>query len=132
MFVVSEERTFIASHAIQFTDGTWEPIHSHEWLLRVFVRANQLDDFNLVVDFLDLQKYLDEVLAPFEGKELNQVPPFHEGMSPTTEYLAWYIYQQLAPKIDDHRVQLYKVELREAPTSWGIYEIPAHIHSQTN
>lgn len=121
MFIVMEERTFRAIHKIQLPDGSWEEAHEHDWILRVFIRAKALDRLQLVVDFLDVQARINEVLAPFEGQTINAVPPFDEGLSPTTEYLAWLFYQRLAPTIDDQRVRVYRIELREAPTSWGIY-----------
>lgn len=123
MFLVMEERTFHAGHQILLPHGEWEEYHEHDWLLRVFVRAKELDSFQLVVDFLDLQAKIDSLLAPFEGQAINRIPPFSEGISPTTEYLAWLFHQRLAASIDDPRVQVFRVELREAPTSWGIYTL---------
>lgn len=123
MFIVAEERIFPATHRILLPTGEWEPLHEHDWLLKIYIRSKELDDKQLVIDFLDLQRYMDEALAPYIGKDIGEQPPFNEGISPTTEYFAWVLYQSLAPKIDDERIQLYKVELREAPTSWGIYEV---------
>ncbi len=123
VFQVMEEHTFRASHQLQLPDGSWEPLHEHEWLLRVFVRTETLDDQQLVVDFLDLQAYFKEILASYHNKNINELPPFCDGVNPSAEYIAWCFYNELAPLIDDTRVTLFRVELREAPSSWGIYSI---------
>lgn len=120
-FLVMEECTFRAAHKIRLPDGSWEPLHEHDWLLRIFVKTQQLDHNQLVVDFLDLQAHLQAVLAPYLNQNINDLPPFCDGISPTTEYLAWSFFEALAPRLDDERVSLCRVELREAPTSWGIY-----------
>jgi len=122
MYTVIEERTFQAYHAIQYPDGTWEEPHPHDWLLRVHVCAYELDRVHLVIDFLVLQAMINRTLAPFEGKDINEIPPFSEGISPSTEFLARLFFDTLAAQLHEPRVWLHKVELREAPTSWAIYE----------
>lgn len=122
MYTVIEERVFCASHAIQYPDGTWEEPHSHDWILRVHVCAQKLDHVHLVIDFLVLQAMINETLAPFEGKCINDVSPFSQGVSPSTEYLAKLFFDGLSAKINDERVWLHKIELREAPTSWAVYQ----------
>lgn len=122
-FLVMEEQTFKAQHQLQLPDGSWEELHEHEWLLRVYVRTQTLDNENLVVDFLDLQAYFKEVLEPFHGQNINTLPPYCDGVNPSAEYIAYMFYKALAPRIDNERVTLCKVELREAPTSWGIYSV---------
>ncbi len=122
MHIVIEERTFPAYHQVKIND-VWEPLHEHKWLLRIFIRAQELDEEGLVTDFLALQAIMDDLLQHYSGKNINKLPPFSEGLNPSTEYLAWLFYQKLAPKIDDDRVTLFKVELRESPTSWAVYTI---------
>ena len=121
MHVVIEERTFPAYHQVKIGD-VWESLHEHKWLLRIFIRARELED-GLVMDFLELQAKMDELLSLYSGKNINTLPPFSEGLNPSTEYLAWLFYQKLAPKIDNERITLFRVELREAPTSWAVYSI---------
>lgn len=121
-FIVKQEQVFSATHQIQLPDGSWEPNHSHDWLLAVSVACKKLDEEKLVIDFLDLESYLQEIIAPFKNRSFNDVPPFSEGLNPSAECIAGYFYDQLAPKINDERVTLIRVELREAPHSWGIYE----------
>lgn len=121
MFIVTEERTFVASHRVLLPDGSWEPYHKHDWLLRLSVQAKALDEKGFVIDFLDLQALLDRVLAPYLGKNFNEVAPFSDDLIPTAECIAWQLYLELAPSIDNEHRTLSEVALREAPTSWGIY-----------
>jgi 6-pyruvoyltetrahydropterin/6-carboxytetrahydropterin synthase len=123
LFVVTEEHIFRASHSLKMANGLWEPSHEHDWLVKLWVSAKQLDEQQLVADFIELQKHLHQILLPFENRDLNEIPPFCDGVNPSTEYIAGYLFQKLAPLINTERVTLFRVGVREAPTSWGMYEI---------
>jgi 6-pyruvoyltetrahydropterin/6-carboxytetrahydropterin synthase len=102
-------------------DGSWEPNHEHNWLLRVTVQAAELDDKGFVVDFLKLQAVMNGVIERYEGRCFNDVPPFDGPRIPTAECIAHEIYLSIAPHIDDERVCLSRIDLREAPTSWATF-----------
>ena len=122
MFTVIEECVFPASHQIVDAKGILEPLHAHDWLLRVHVQRKLLDQHKMVVDFLDLQAAMKEAIAPFEGQVINEVSIFRDGVNATAEMLAWEIYKTLSGRLDEEEVRISKVELREAPTSWAVIE----------
>ena len=89
MFEITVERTFTATHALRLTDGTREPVHSHEWHLTVTVASAQLDSIDTVMDFHELERMVDGVIDPIRDRDLNAEEPFADGrMNPSAERVA--------------------------------------------
>lgn len=93
MFSIRVERVFSAAHAIVI-QGTEEPLHSHDWRVRVTLEASSLDPDGMVCDFHAAEQALDAILAPFHNANLNETPPFNT-LNPTAEHVAMHIAQSL-------------------------------------
>lgn len=119
-WTASDEAWIAASHQILEADMQPEPLHGHNWRVRVFVRADRLDERGLVVDFRVLKKELAEVLAPYDHRHLNDLPDF-QGVETTAEELARLCFQQLAARLDDGRVELDRVEVWMTDTGCAEY-----------
>ena len=70
MYTVTVESTFTASHQLTMADGGKEPLHGHDWVVRVAVSADELDETGLAVDFNDLKAMIADVTEPFTGARL--------------------------------------------------------------
>ncbi len=123
LFSVREEVTFSAQHQIRLPNGELEPLHSHQWKVRVYVSSKELDRLGLVTDFVALKETLTQIVGEWEGKNLNKIPPFSEGINPSAEMVAYEVYRKLREKLQLHNGYISKIEVREAPTSWAILEI---------
>ena len=121
MFSVIVRRTFQADHALRFPDGTAEPMHGHEWVVRVHIARHDsaLDELECVVDFHDVERALDQVLDPWRGRSLNDIEPFVNAVNPTAERVAEQIGKTLA--LPDALV-LRRVEVTEAEGCIAVYE----------
>ncbi len=119
-FEVSEEVEFAASHQVRFGKEGCEALHGHNYRVRVTVRAESLDATSYVMDFAALRRALAAAVAPLDHRHLNDVPPFTE-INPTAECIARYVYEALAPKIDDARARVTLVEVFETPRSRAAY-----------
>lgn len=117
-FSIVTEHVFAAAHQVVLPDGTLEPLHGHNWTLRVIVRSERLDPLGMVMDFHALQREVERVLAPFRNRNLNEIAPF-DGSSPTAERIAAFVARSLELPKD---VALARVELMEAPGCWAICE----------
>jgi 6-pyruvoyltetrahydropterin/6-carboxytetrahydropterin synthase len=117
-FAIVTEHTFAAAHQIVLYDGSLEPIHGHNWLVRVTVERDGLDAIGVVMDFHALHAQVEAILAPFRNRHFNEVPPF-DRLSPTAEHIARHVAASLALPTD---VRLRRVELLESPGCWAIYE----------
>ena len=90
-----------------------EELHGHDWVVRVAIRGVQLDSEDLLVDFHALEASLRAVLAPFEGRTMNGVPPF-DRLMPTAERVAELVGTGLAGNLAEH-CSLAWVSVQEAP-----------------
>ena len=79
MYQITVSRIFSAAHAIRIYDGSFEPLHGHNWTVEVTVEASQLDAIEVVMDFHQLEKIVDELIEHVHNKNLNEIAPFGRG-----------------------------------------------------
>jgi 6-pyruvoyltetrahydropterin/6-carboxytetrahydropterin synthase len=113
MYEVSVEERFSASHQLRFSDGCMEPLHAHDWGVRVTVAGSRLDEAGFLVDFGLLRGRLRERLAGLVDQNLNTVSAF-DGRNPSAENLAHYIAAHVEQELPSG-VRLLAVEVEEEP-----------------
>ena len=121
MFTVFKDFTFAAAHAIRGHTGGCENLHGHNYRVRVYAAAVELDGLGMVIDFADLKAAAAEALGRFDHRVINELPPFDE-RNTTAELLAEYAYREVSGRLDDGRVRVSRVEVWENETSCAIYE----------
>jgi 6-pyruvoyltetrahydropterin/6-carboxytetrahydropterin synthase len=119
MHTITITRTLWAAHAIRLPDGTLEPRHSHNWIIRATLGTDPLPPEEWVMDFHALEGLIDRVLAPLNNRCLNDLPPYAgEGggpaINPTAERFAQQLATQLAAKLPDDP-RLLELTVTEAP-----------------
>lgn len=117
-FEIATLRQFAAAHALRFPDGSIEPLHGHNWRVRVTVAAPRLDALGCVMDFHELERLVDAIITPLHNRHLNELSPFAEELNPSTENVAYHIARSLA--LADP-VQLLSVEVWETDTNSAVY-----------
>ena len=70
----------------------------------------------IAIDFRDLKRLTNELLARLDHTYINDVVPFDE-TNPTSENIARWLYEQLEPKLTPSHVQLVRVDVQENETS---------------
>jgi 6-pyruvoyltetrahydropterin/6-carboxytetrahydropterin synthase len=120
MYEITIEKTFTASHALRLADGSLEQVHTHDWPVSVTVAAEVLDVIETVMDFHELERIVDGVIAPLSGVHINDVPPFDKAVNASAERIAEYIANQTAAALPGH-VRLISVALGEAPGCTAVY-----------
>lgn len=118
-FEIMSVRDFAAAHQLRLYDGSLEPLHGHNWRVRVTVSAEQLDSMGVVMDFHELERLVDRIVGPFHNTNLNDMPPFAGGkLNPSAENVALHLGRSLElPK----GVRLVRAEAWETPQSRAIY-----------
>jgi 6-pyruvoyltetrahydropterin/6-carboxytetrahydropterin synthase len=120
-FEISTTREFSAAHALRLYDNSLEPLHGHNWRVRVSVAAPQLDSIGVVMDFHELERLVDEIIRPFHNANLNDVSPFAAGaLNPSAENVALHIGRSLAAVLSGS-VRLTRVEVWETSTNLATY-----------
>lgn len=117
MFEVKVESHFAAAHHLLNYEGECENQHGHNWKVEVYMQGEDLDKSNILMDFKVLKQILNKVLDKLDHQDINKLPAF-ENVSPSSEIIAKYIYDQLKdelPKIT--KVSVWETE-RACATYW--------------
>jgi 6-pyruvoyltetrahydropterin/6-carboxytetrahydropterin synthase len=116
-FEISIRREFSASHQLRLPDGSLEPLHGHNWVVKVVVGANGLDGMGVVMDFHELERLVDDIVTPMHNRHLNELTPFGK-VNPSAENVALFVAQKLVlPK----GTELISVEMWETPGCSAVY-----------
>jgi len=122
-FEVMIERNFSSAHQLRGYRGKCENLHGHNYKIEIYARGRELNNIGLLVDFVELKEAADDLVTYRDHKNLNELEPFVTEQNPSAENVARFILKRLAARIDDGRVQIYKVRCFETPTSVATYEI---------
>jgi 6-pyruvoyltetrahydropterin/6-carboxytetrahydropterin synthase len=116
-FQITTTRHFSAAHQLRLYDGSLEPLHGHNWKVKVTVSAPKLDEIGVVMDFHELERLLNKIVDPLHNRNLNDVPPF-KSTNPSAENVAVHIAEQLdLPQ----GVKLESVEVWETDENSAVY-----------
>jgi 6-pyruvoyltetrahydropterin/6-carboxytetrahydropterin synthase len=122
MYKISAQKRFSASHIIKDYPGECGRLHGHNWNVKVTVKAKELNDFGMAIDFKELSKILNEVIEKLDHYHLNDIPPFNE-IQPTAENLAKFFYDELKSKLAQYKnVEIDSVEIWETEKYSAIYQ----------
>jgi 6-pyruvoyltetrahydropterin/6-carboxytetrahydropterin synthase len=120
MFELTVETTFSAAHQLKGYKGKCEHLHGHNWKIEVHVVAERLNEIDIAMDFQDIKKITNEVIAPLDHSVLNEIFPFTE-KNPSSENIAKWIYDSLIKKIDNENIRVSAVTVWESETSSATY-----------
>lgn len=120
MFELMIETHFSSAHQLRGYKGVCERLHGHNWKVQVYVLAERLNDIDLAIDFHDLKKLTEEVIAPLDHGFLNDLFPFTE-KNPSSENIAKWIYDSLKKKIHNDNINLSAVTVWESDTASATY-----------
>ena len=116
-FEITTTHTFSAAHQLRLYDGSLEPLHGHNWRVKVTVAAAHLDPIGIVMDFHELNRMVEQITAPLHNHHLNETSAF-ASTNPSAENVALYIAQLL--RLPD-RIRLIGVEVWETPENSAVW-----------
>ena len=125
MFELKVTKHFAAAHNLREFYGKCENLHGHNWFVEARVRAKELDNIGLVMDFGVIKKHLNDVLDMIDHQYLNDLPSFKTD-NPSSENIALFIFNNLAPLIKEGsagRVWLHSVSAWESENSCATYMV---------
>jgi 6-pyruvoyltetrahydropterin/6-carboxytetrahydropterin synthase len=88
-------------------------MHGHNWDVEVFIRCRSLDEMGMVRDFRELKDIISEVVSEFDHKNLNELECFSD-KNPTAENIARLLFSMLSGKINDKRIKVSKITVKES------------------
>jgi 6-pyruvoyltetrahydropterin/6-carboxytetrahydropterin synthase len=116
-FQITTTRYFSAAHQLRLYDGSLEPLHGHNWKVKVTVGAAKLDEIGVVMDFHELERQVDRLLAPLHNRHLNQTEAFAK-LNASAENVALHIARALTLPAG---VELASVEVWETEGNSAVW-----------
>ena len=105
-FEVIIEEHFSSAHALRHYYGKTEPMHGHNFKVRVVIEGERLKNkVEYLTDFVALRAALRRVLEPMDYKNLNETAPFDQ-INPSAENLALHIGQALGTVWQDEGARI--------------------------
>jgi 6-pyruvoyltetrahydropterin/6-carboxytetrahydropterin synthase len=92
-YTVRVTTEFCAAHALMFR-GVREPIHGHNFRVRVLIAGPALDADGVLCDFHEVEKALERVIAPWRNANLQDAAAF-AGVNPSAEMIARVVGESL-------------------------------------
>jgi 6-pyruvoyl-tetrahydropterin synthase len=128
MIAIEVESTFCAAHALR-QGGEQESLHGHTFRVVARLTCAKLDGSQTVVDFHLVEELLEEVLGPWNERNLNVMEPFSGRVNPSAERLAERIGAQLQGLLGERAgeavtgrgLRVAEVRVTEAPGCVAIW-----------
>ena len=118
MFRVSVSTSFNATHAVT-TRGVEEIPHSHDWNVVVSLEGESLDEDGLLIDFLEIERMLEDTIKPLRDSNLNTTATLGSE-NPSAERVAVYIGDAMREQVNES-VRIQSVTVTEAPNCQATY-----------
>ncbi|MCK9555235.1 6-carboxytetrahydropterin synthase QueD [bacterium] len=113
MHELSVKTFFSSAHSLNGYKGPCSNMHGHNWDVEVFIRCRSLDEMGMVRDFRELKDIISEVVSEFDHKNLNELECFSD-KNPTAENIARLLFSMLSGKINDKRIKVSKITVKES------------------
>ncbi len=120
MFNIFIKSHFSAGHHLRDYPGNCERPHGHNWKVEVTVKATELDELGMGIDFRTLKAAVKEVLDTLDHSDLNEHPDF-QSINPSSENIAAYIFRNLQKNLTSDRYGVYSVTVCETDNSGVTY-----------
>ena len=120
MYELFVESHFSAAHRLANYAGNCARFHGHNWLVRVYVQASDVNAIGMAVDFRDIKKCLGDLLERLDHADLTQLPEFAD-VNPTCEIIARFLYRELVRQLHGDTFKIARVQVCETPTTGASY-----------
>jgi 6-pyruvoyltetrahydropterin/6-carboxytetrahydropterin synthase len=88
--------------------------HGHNYRVEVSLTGPVAEKTGMMMNFLDLEEILQrKIVLPLDHKNLNAEVPFFETHVPTLENIALYLWENLAPEVEQSRMTLKQIRVVE-------------------
>jgi 6-pyruvoyltetrahydropterin/6-carboxytetrahydropterin synthase len=123
MYTLAVRRTFVAQHFL--IGGEWGSEnfwHSHYYQLELQLEGERLNQHGYLVDIVQVEAALNELVAAYRDKTLNDLPQF-AGLNPSIEHFTRIAAQELAPKVYAENLSALVVKIWENEIAWASHRL---------
>ena len=122
MYTVKIRQHIMIAHSLKSpTFGPAQNLHGATYVVDAQFQAKKLDKDNIVIDIDKAMTVLKKVLQPLSYQNLDELPQFKDVLT-TTEYLAFYIHQEIAKEVKAYFKGSLKITLGESHVAWAAYK----------
>lgn len=113
---LSRDYHFEAAHRLPRVPATHKcsRVHGHSYHVTITLSGSIDSDMGWLVDFSDIDRVIDPVIARLDHTLLNEIPGLE---NPTSELLAVWLWREIQPRL----AGLTEVMVAETPTSRCVY-----------
>lgn len=112
---------FSSAHYLRNYKGKCEHLHGHNWKVEVVLEGDSLDKAGMMMDFGILKKHLKQIMDSLDHKCLNDDLAFFKSLSPSSENIAYYIFENMKKRLKIKNVRVFEVKVFESENSYAIY-----------
>src|SRR5260370_17904732 len=94
MYEVTVEQTFAAAHFLRDYKGKCENLHGHNYRVQITISGERLCSNGLLVDFVDLKRWVRQTVDKLDHQFLNEMEPFTK-LNPSAENVAKFFYDEV-------------------------------------
>jgi 6-pyruvoyltetrahydropterin/6-carboxytetrahydropterin synthase len=121
MYTVSVGRDFVAQHYLIGGDwGAENERHSHHYRVEIGLEGDTLDKHGYLVDIVDIETHLEDLVAYYRDKTLNELAEF-EGLNPSIEHFARILCMALCDRIQAPNLSAITLTIWENEIAWAAY-----------
>lgn len=120
MYELFVEHHFSSAHRLLSYPGECSKLHGHNWLVKVYVRTDQLNEIGIALDFKAFKITIREEIDQLDHVYLNEMEDFKE-MNPTAENICRVLFEKISTRINTEHLRVYMVEVWESETHGARY-----------
>lgn len=120
MYRVTVSARFEAAHNLIDYAGGPEPLHGHSYRVDAVLEADQLQQYDLAVDFVAGKRALEAIVRELDYTYINEHPAF-VGRNTSAENLARHFAERLAASGALGRARVAEVTVWEGPENRATY-----------
>ena len=121
MYTLAVKRAFVAQHFLIGGDWGAENFwHSHHYQLELQLEGATLDQHGYLVDIVEVEQRLNEIVAYYRDKTLNDLPEF-AGLNPSIEHFTRIVCLTLAERLCIPNIHALTVRIWENDIAWAAY-----------
>jgi 6-pyruvoyltetrahydropterin/6-carboxytetrahydropterin synthase len=119
MYTLCAQRAFNARHWLVGGDwGSENQVHTHSYRIELRLSAERLDRHGYLADLCELEPLLDECVAVYKDRLLNELDEF-EGLNPSIERFARLFHLRFMQRLGDHPFSAVEIRVWENETAWA-------------
>lgn len=98
MYSLLLKNQFQASHFLFGKDfGAENFPHAHQYGFEIEIKSHTLDQYNYLIDIVEMRSVVDNILSYFKEKTLNELPEF-QNQNPSLELFCKILWQKFKDK----------------------------------